>query len=90
MASALSPSAARSYTEQHSETAMKLLRHLATNPPSYIGAAHQALGAFFMRMSYGYIAVENDPLIEVAHQALGHFVQGFLFHFWVDDLPICE
>ncbi|KAG9077645.1 hypothetical protein FRC06_008788, partial [Ceratobasidium sp. 370] len=51
-------------------------------------SVRQELGAFFMRMTYGYVAVENDPVIRTAHQALRYYVQGFLGHFWVNDLPI--
>ncbi|KAG8743732.1 hypothetical protein FRC10_011514 [Ceratobasidium sp. 414] len=88
MASALSPSAARRYVEQHTETAIKISKELMLNPPNFAESIRQELGAFFMRMAYGYVAVKNDPVIRTAHQALGYYVQGFLGYFWVNDLPI--
>ncbi|KAG9074417.1 hypothetical protein FRC06_010714, partial [Ceratobasidium sp. 370] len=87
MASALSPTAARKYAEQHTETAVRISKQLMLNPSGFAEAILQELGAFFMRMTYGYVAVENDPVILTAHQAIGYYVQGFLCHFWVDYIP---
>ncbi|KAG8695405.1 hypothetical protein FRC08_007853 [Ceratobasidium sp. 394] len=88
MASALSPSAARKYADQHTETAIRISKQLMLNPPNFAASIRQELGAFFMRMAYGYVATENDPVIQTAHRALWYYVQGFLNHFWVNDLPI--
>ncbi|KAG9086473.1 hypothetical protein FRC07_013079, partial [Ceratobasidium sp. 392] len=87
MASALSPAAARNYAPQHTETAVRISKSLMLNPSGFAETILQELGAFFMKMTYGYVAVENDPVIMTAHQAIGYYVMGFLCHFWVDWFP---
>ncbi|KAG8709920.1 hypothetical protein FRC08_017891 [Ceratobasidium sp. 394] len=104
MASALHPAAARSYAELHSATSVFFLRNLVnrtsrhplTSQPSaasnhsvpLAAAIDDAIGRFIMRMIYGHVAVEDDPLLEIMkHQ--GEFLStGFSRHYWVNDFPI--
>ncbi|KAG8788403.1 hypothetical protein FRC12_014606 [Ceratobasidium sp. 428] len=87
MASALSTSASRKYVDQQAETAVNICRQLMLGPSSFAESIRQELGVFFTRMAYGYVATDNDPSLQVAHQALLYYVQGFLGHFWVNDFP---
>ncbi|KAG9119316.1 hypothetical protein FRC07_005710 [Ceratobasidium sp. 392] len=87
MASALSPSAARKYLHQQTETAITMCQKLMLGPLNFAESIRQELGVFFTRMAYGYVATDNDSSLQVAHHALGYYVRGFLGHFWVNDLP---
>ncbi|QRV96243.1 cytochrome P450 family protein [Ceratobasidium sp. AG-Ba] len=87
MASALSPAASRKYAREQTETALKISKVLMLSPPTFAQDMRQELGSLFMRIAYGHIAVENDPIIRMSHQALGYMFRGLFGYFWVDDLP---
>ncbi|KAG8709921.1 hypothetical protein FRC08_017892 [Ceratobasidium sp. 394] len=103
MASALHPAAARSYAELHSTTSAFFLRDLvnrlsvhspiqssaALNHSAPLAAAiHDAIGRFIMRMIYGHVAVEDDPILDIARRQAGFLLTGFSRHYWVNDFPI--
>ncbi|KAG8697140.1 hypothetical protein FRC08_006715 [Ceratobasidium sp. 394] len=104
MASALHPAAARSYAELHSTTSAFFLHdlvnrttcHSLTSQPSapsnhsvpLAAAIHDAIGRFIMRMIYGHVAVEDDPLLEIMKHQGGFLLTGFSRHYWVNDFPI--
>ncbi|KAG9089817.1 hypothetical protein FRC06_001375, partial [Ceratobasidium sp. 370] len=104
MASALHPAAARSYAELHSTTSAFFLRdlvnrislrsltsHSGTKPnhsAPMAAAIHDAIGRFIMRMIYGHVAVEDDPLLNIARHQAEFILTGFSRHYWVNDFPI--
>ncbi|CEL61447.1 O-methylsterigmatocystin oxidoreductase OS=Aspergillus parasiticus GN=ordA PE=3 SV=1 [Rhizoctonia solani AG-1 IB] len=91
LASALHPSAARSYGSQHVDTALGLLRKLASNPASFMESTDAAIGAFTVRLAYGYtLKQENDPILSLVHNAIRYLVIAFSNHWLVNDFPLCD
>ncbi|QRV98679.1 cytochrome P450 family protein [Ceratobasidium sp. AG-Ba] len=104
MASALHPSAARSYTALHSSTSAFFLRDLVdrlNTPPnrdhvipapnhymSLVASIEDCAGRFIMRMTYGYIVEENDPLVQSAKQQLEVMLAALTGRYWVSYFPI--
>ncbi|QRW13270.1 cytochrome P450 family protein [Ceratobasidium sp. AG-Ba] len=41
-----------------------------------------------MRMTYGHVVVENDPLLQMVRRQADYIMTGFAKHYWVNDLPI--
>jgi cytochrome P450 len=90
IASALHPSAARSYAPQHLDSTHDLLRRVVYHPPSFAGSINDIVGAFILRLAYGYDVTKNDPLLSMVHQALSHVDKGLSSYFLVNDFPIRE
>ncbi|KAG8752266.1 hypothetical protein FRC12_012051 [Ceratobasidium sp. 428] len=104
MASSLHPAAARSYSELHTATSAFFLRdivdrlnalsngnHLVIEPNHSVPMAasiQDAIGRFIMRMTYGHVVVENDPLLAMVRNQAEFLLVGFSRHYWVNDLPI--
>lgn len=55
-----------------------------------IASIRDTIGRFIMRMTYGHVAVENDPLLAIANEVVLFLTTGFSKHYWVNDFPICE
>lgn len=104
MASSLNPAAARSYASLHATTSAFFLRdivdriNLCPNSANSVVALshstllaasiHDAIGRFIMRMTYGHVVVENDPLLQMVRRQADYIMTGFAKHYWVNDLPI--
>jgi hypothetical protein len=90
IASALHPSAARSYAPQHLDSTLDLLRRVVHDPSNFIGSINDIVGAFILRLAYGYNVTKNDPLLSMVHEALGYADRGLSSYFLVNDFPIRE
>ncbi|KAG9083782.1 hypothetical protein FRC06_004370, partial [Ceratobasidium sp. 370] len=104
MASSLHPAAARSYTELHTATSAFFLRDIVDRLKSLSNESHiviepnhsvpleasiqDAIGRFIMRMTYGHVVVENDPLMAMVKRQTEYLLTGFARHYWVNDFPI--
>ncbi|KAG8717383.1 hypothetical protein FRC08_007580 [Ceratobasidium sp. 394] len=104
MASSLHPAAARSYAELHTATSAFFLRdivdrlkslsnenHIVIEPNHSVPMAasiQDAIGRFIMRMTYGHVVVENDPLLAMVKRQAEFLLTGFARHYWVNDIPI--
>ncbi|CAE6448804.1 unnamed protein product [Rhizoctonia solani] len=91
LASALHPTAARSYGSQHVETTLSFLREIASEPNSFIESIGTAIGTFTIRLAYGYTPkTQKDPILPLA-QASIHYVGVALSNHWlVNDFPILK
>ncbi|CAE6410687.1 unnamed protein product [Rhizoctonia solani] len=87
IASALHPTAARSYAPQHLSNTHSFLTRIAHSPDKYREHAANAIGTFIIQMTYG---VDEKPLIPFAHETMGYFALGLTGHFWVNDIPILK
>lgn len=103
MASSLHPAAARSYASLHATTSAFFLRDivdrinaLSNSEHVAIEASHSdllassvqdAIGRFIMRMTYGHVAVEDDPLSRMVRSQAEFLLNGFSRHYWVNDIP---
>ncbi|KAG9118574.1 hypothetical protein FRC07_006852 [Ceratobasidium sp. 392] len=104
MASSLHPAAARSYADLHTATSAFFLRDIVDRLGALSGKNHvviepnhsvpmvasiqDAIGRFIMRMTYGHIVVENDPLLAMVKRQAEFLLTGFAKHYWVNDIPI--
>ncbi|QRW13256.1 cytochrome P450 family protein [Ceratobasidium sp. AG-Ba] len=104
MASALHPTIARSYADLHSSTTAFFLRDLLDRAnalsnrgytmrtpnhyDSLVASVEDAAGRFIMRMTYGHVVVEDDPLLKTTKQ-LGEIAgEALAGLYWVDYFPI--
>lgn len=92
LASALHPTAARSYAPQHLGTTLNFLRKVAEAPTSFMGITNEVTGAFIMRLAYGYVSNSEsaDPLLAMVHQAFQYLGKASSTYFMVNDFPICK
>jgi cytochrome P450 len=90
IASALHPSAARSYASQHLDTTLDLLRRISKNPGAFGKHTSDVFGEFIIRLAYGYNAVENDTLLVMVREAFSYLAKGTALYFPVNDFPIRE
>ncbi|KAG9114895.1 hypothetical protein FRC07_007609, partial [Ceratobasidium sp. 392] len=104
MASCLHPAAARSYADLHTAASAFFLRdlvdrlsalsstnHLVIEPNHSVPMAasiRDAIGRFIMRMTYGHVVVENDPLLAMVKRQSELLLTGFAKHYWVNNIPI--
>ncbi|QRW13236.1 cytochrome P450 family protein [Ceratobasidium sp. AG-Ba] len=104
MASALHPAAARSYAALHSSTAAFFLRNLVdrinvspncdhvTPAPNHcmslVASIEDCAGRFIMRMTYGHIVVENDPLVQSVKQQVELVTAALVGRYWVNYFPM--
>lgn len=49
-----------------------------------------SVGRFILRMTFGHVAIKDDPLLERTNNLILFIISNFARHFWVDDFPICE
>jgi hypothetical protein len=103
IASGLHPAAARSYAELHTATSAFFLRDIVdrinTSCSDSVKSRHSeilaasiqdAIGRFIMRMTYGHIVVEDDPLLALVKRQVQLLLTGFAEHYWVNDFPFCK
>lgn len=103
MASALHPAAARSYADLHTSSSAYFLNSIMARMKGDIdtpkndkngdcdalaASIRDTIGRFIMRMAYGHIAVDNDPLLAIANEVVVFLIIGFAKHYWVNDFPI--
>ncbi|KAG8790873.1 hypothetical protein FRC12_010797 [Ceratobasidium sp. 428] len=100
MASALHPTAALSYTELHTATSAFFLRGIMNRLKDHdiekepnrsvllLASVQDAIGRFIIRMTYGRVVVENDPMLAMIKRQAEFVLFGFAKHFWVNDFPI--
>lgn len=53
-----------------------------------VASIRDTIGRFIMRVAYGHIVVENDPLLAIANEVVVFLIIGFSKHYWVNDFPI--
>ncbi|CAE6500017.1 unnamed protein product [Rhizoctonia solani] len=87
IASALHPTAARSYAPQHLSNTLSFLNLIARSPDKYREHATNAVGTFIVQMTYG---VGGKSLIPLAQETITYFALGLSSHFWVNDIPILK
>src|SRR5690349_12950109 len=61
--SAMHPAAARSYATQHLDATLDMLRRISKTPAAFEKHTNDVVGESILQMTYGYKAVENDPLL---------------------------
>ncbi|KAH7338348.1 cytochrome P450 [Rhizoctonia solani] len=91
LASALHPTAARSYASQHLDTALGLLREIASNPSSFMVSADAAIGTFTVRLAYGYSPkTQQDPVLFMVYDAIRYVGISLSNHWLVNDFPLLK
>lgn len=91
LASALHPTAARSYAPQHLNKTLDFLRKVAGKPESFMEITNQVSGAFILRLAYGYESgAENDPFLAMVHGSFRYLSKATSTYFMVNDFPVCE
>ncbi|QRV84656.1 cytochrome P450 family protein [Ceratobasidium sp. AG-Ba] len=104
IASALHPTAARSYAALHSATSVFFLRDIANRinalpsvdhaimgPSHYdplIASIRDAVGRFIVQMTYGHVISEDDPLLQLIRNQASFMARVLSSHYWVNDFPI--
>ncbi|KAB5591457.1 Cytochrome P450 family oxidoreductase [Ceratobasidium theobromae] len=89
MASALHPAAARSYAPQHLSNTLDLLCKIAEKPETFVDISTQVIGAFILRITYGYEPMtKEDPFIVRVHRAFQHLKYAASTYHLVNDFPI--
>ncbi|KAG8717438.1 hypothetical protein FRC09_014278 [Ceratobasidium sp. 395] len=90
LASALHPSAARSYASQHLDSTHDLLRRVVNDPANFMGSLIDVVGEFILRLAYGYKAKKNDPLLNMVREAMDCMGKATSTYFLVNDFPILK
>lgn len=119
MASALHPTAARSYADLHTASSAFFLNNIvgrmngeiqthaaeSSNEDdgnrstegdgkgdceALVASIKDTIGRFIMRMTYGHVVRENDPLLAISNEVVVFLIVGFARHYWVNDFPIRE
>jgi cytochrome P450 len=91
LASALHPTAARSYGPQHVDTTLDLLREIVSDPTSFMESASAAIGSFTIRLAYGYVPkTRKDPILPMAQESARYAGISLTQHWLVNDFPLCK
>ncbi|KAL5634131.1 hypothetical protein ACGC1H_006083 [Rhizoctonia solani] len=91
LASALHPTAARSYASQHLDTALGLIYEVARNPSSFMKCTDAAIGTFTVRLAFGYSPkTQQDPILRLAHDATRYATTSLGQHWLVNDFPLLK
>ncbi|CAE6488422.1 unnamed protein product [Rhizoctonia solani] len=91
LASALHPTAARSYASQHLDTALGLLREIASNPSSFMASTDAAIATFTVRLAYGYTPKsQQDPTLFMVYDAIRYVGISLSNHWLVNDFPLLK
>ncbi|CAE6486135.1 unnamed protein product [Rhizoctonia solani] len=53
-----------------------------------LASIQDSIGRFIMRMTFGYIVKENDPVLKRQSALAQDLISNFGTHFWVNDFPI--
>ncbi|KAF8597602.1 cytochrome P450 [Ceratobasidium sp. AG-I] len=87
MASALNPSAARAYTQQHESTTADFVYNLSLRPHEFYRCLKDAVGGFIMQMVYDHKVLKDDPYMGFMLANVAFAVESMSKHYWVNDLP---
>ncbi|KAB5589625.1 Cytochrome P450 family oxidoreductase [Ceratobasidium theobromae] len=90
IASVLHQTAARSYAPQHLEYTLEFLRRVYAKPENVANITKDVTGAFIMRLAYGHMVVENDPLLKIVHESNAFLAQTLNSYYLVNDFPILK
>ncbi|CAE6423846.1 unnamed protein product [Rhizoctonia solani] len=90
LASALHPTAARSYESQHLDSALEILTRISKDPRSFQKHISDVVGDFILRLAYGYIPGQNDILLATIHRAISYLARASAQYFPVNDFPILK
>ncbi|CCO35411.1 O-methylsterigmatocystin oxidoreductase OS=Aspergillus flavus (strain ATCC 200026 / FGSC A1120 / NRRL 3357 / JCM 12722 / SRRC 167) GN=ordA PE=2 SV=1 [Rhizoctonia solani AG-1 IB] len=91
LASALHPTAARSYGPQHVDTTLDLLREIVSDPTSFMESASAAIGSFTIRLAYGYVPkTRKDPILPMAQESARYAGISLTQHWLVNDFPLLK
>ncbi|CEL61283.1 O-methylsterigmatocystin oxidoreductase OS=Aspergillus parasiticus GN=ordA PE=3 SV=1 [Rhizoctonia solani AG-1 IB] len=88
LASALHPTAARSYESQHLDSTVELLRRISRDPGSFQKHVSDIVGDFILRLAYGYTPGQNDTILATVHRAFSYLAKASAGYFLVNDFPI--
>ncbi|CAE6464362.1 unnamed protein product [Rhizoctonia solani] len=53
-----------------------------------LASIQDSIGRFIMRMTFGYVVKENDPILQRQKVLSQDLVNNFGTHYWVNDFPI--
>ncbi|QRV73426.1 cytochrome P450 family protein [Ceratobasidium sp. AG-Ba] len=87
IASALHITAAKSYAPQHYESTLDLIHMIIANPNDYQKHINWVTGAFILRLTYGYNAIEDDPVLNVVRMAISYLGKALTKLYWVNYFP---
>ncbi|CAE6535195.1 unnamed protein product [Rhizoctonia solani] len=91
LASALHPTAARSYASQYLDTALGLAYEVARNPSWFMKSTDAAIGTFTVRLAFGYSPkTQQDPILDLAHDATRYATTSLGQHWLVNDFPLLK
>ncbi|CAE6405714.1 unnamed protein product [Rhizoctonia solani] len=90
LASALHPTAARSYESQHLESTLELLRRISHDQRSFQKHTSDVIGNFILRLAYGYTPSQDDTLLATVHSAFSYLAKASAQYFPVNDFPILK
>ncbi|QRV88262.1 cytochrome P450 family protein [Ceratobasidium sp. AG-Ba] len=87
IASALHLTAAKSYASHHYESTLDLIHMIIANPNDYQKHINWVTGAFILRLTYGYNAIDNDPILNVVRVAMSYLGKAVSKSYWVNYFP---
>ncbi|QRW20715.1 cytochrome P450 family protein [Rhizoctonia solani] len=91
LASALHPTAARSYGPQHVETTLDLLREVASDPTLFMESTNNAVATFAIRLAYGYTPkAQKDPILPLAQESIRYLGISVSNYWLVNDFPLLK
>nr|AVZ23848.1 cytochrome P450 [Thanatephorus cucumeris] len=88
LASALHPTAARSYEPQHLDSTLELLRRISQDQKSFRKHVSDIVGDFILRLAYGYTPSQDDTSLASVHRAFSYLAKASAQYFLVNDFPI--
>ncbi|KAF8597618.1 cytochrome P450 [Ceratobasidium sp. AG-I] len=61
---------------------------MGNNSETVLESVRDTIGRFIIRMTYGHVVVEDDPILAIANRMVEFVTTGFSKHYWVNDFPI--
>lgn len=74
--------------DRKEDTVNTTLTDLDNHSKALAASIQDSIGRFIMRMTFGYVAMEDDPLLITNNQLVLFTASNFAKHFWVNDFPI--
>ncbi|CAE6446397.1 unnamed protein product [Rhizoctonia solani] len=90
LASALHPTAARSYESQHLDSTLELLRRISQDQKSFQKHVSDIVGDFILRLAYGYTPGQDDTILATVHRAFSYLAKASARYFLVNDFPFLK
>ncbi|QRV88264.1 cytochrome P450 family protein [Ceratobasidium sp. AG-Ba] len=87
IASALHLTAAKSYASQHYESTLGLIHMIIASPDDYQKHINWVTGAFILGLTYGYNAIDDDPMLKLVRVAISYLRKGLSKLYWVNYFP---